>query len=111
MGRLSLHGNAMMIRSCAFILWSVCFSIGSLDAAVPKVLVSIAPIHSLVTAVMQGIGTPELLLKAEQSPHHFFLSPSQTKKIAQADLIFWVGDALESFLVKPIQAFQKRNFA
>ena len=63
-----------------------------------NVLVSIKPLHALVAAVMQGAGEPALLPGASQSPHHASLRPSDYRKIAAADIVFWAGPALEVFL-------------
>jgi zinc transport system substrate-binding protein len=78
-------------------------------AAPPKVLVSIAPLHSLVANIMQGVAEPELLVKGAQSPHHFSLTPSQMYKISKADLVIWIGPVLEGFLMKPLASFHKKN--
>ena len=45
-------------------------------AAGLEVVASIAPVHSLVARVMQGAGTPYLLLPAGASPHGHALRPS-----------------------------------
>jgi zinc transport system substrate-binding protein len=71
--------------------------------AAPRVVVSIAPIHSLVASVMEGAGEPELLIRPEVSPHDYALKPSDVRKLAGADLVVWVGPALETYLVKPLQ--------
>jgi zinc transport system substrate-binding protein len=63
-----------------------------------RVIASIRPIHSLVAGIMHGIGRPELLLSASQSPHHYSLKPSELEKLTRADLIFWIGPNMESFL-------------
>lgn len=70
----------------------------------PRVLVSIKPIHSLVAAIMQGVGTPQVLLDGNASPHTFQLRPSHARQIHQANVLFWVGPDLEKFLEKPLQA-------
>jgi zinc transport system substrate-binding protein len=70
--------------------------------AAPEVLASIKPIHSIVAAVMEGAGTPELLLTGAASPHSYALKPSDAQKIARADVIFWIGPTLETFLETPI---------
>ncbi|MEE9446873.1 MAG: zinc ABC transporter substrate-binding protein [Arenicellales bacterium] len=70
--------------------------------AKPKVVVSIAPIHSLVASVMQGVAEPELLLEGGQSPHSISLSPSVRRKIAQADLIIWIAPTFELGLAKAV---------
>ncbi|MCC2110766.1 MAG: zinc ABC transporter substrate-binding protein, partial [Hyphomicrobiales bacterium] len=64
---------------------------------------SIKPVHSLVAGVMDGIGTPLLILGGAGSPHSYSLKPSQAAEIQDADLIFWVGPELESFLEDPLQ--------
>lgn len=71
--------------------------------AAPQVLVTIKPIHSLVANVMQGVSTPELLIEGNHSPHTFTLKPSQMRKLENADLIFWVGELLETSLEKTLQ--------
>lgn len=75
---------------------------------VPKVVASIAPVHSLVAAVMGSLGTPHLLLSANQSPHHYSLKPSDMRKLADAEVVFWVGESLEGFLAKPLASVADR---
>lgn len=64
-------------------------------AAAPRVVASIAPLHSLVAAVMKGVGTPDLLLRGGESPHTFALRPSDARLLNDADLLFWIGPSLE----------------
>ena len=63
--------------------------------AVPKVVVSVLPIHSLVSALMRDVGDPQLLIPGGQSPHTSQLKPSQVGALEAADLIVWVGPLLE----------------
>jgi zinc transport system substrate-binding protein len=70
--------------------------------AAPQVVVSIKPIHSLVAAVMEGVGEPQLLIKGAGSPHGYSLRPSEAQMLAKADLVIWVGEGLETFLVRPL---------
>jgi zinc transport system substrate-binding protein len=80
------------------------FGIGTGHSAEPpKVVVSIAPVHSLVAGVMRGVGTPVLLLKGGASPHTYALRPSDAKALASARAIFWVGEDLERFLERPLR--------
>ena len=72
------------------------------ESPVPQVVVSIKPLHSLVAGVMQGVGTPELLVKGGGSPHGYVLRPSEAKLLSKAQLVVWVGHELESFLEKPL---------
>ncbi|QPC42233.1 zinc ABC transporter substrate-binding protein [Kaustia mangrovi] len=76
--------------------------------AAPKVVASIKPIHSLVSAVMGEEGAPALIVKGAGSPHAYSLKPSEAHAIAQADLVFWVGDGLETFLDKPLESLPEK---
>jgi zinc transport system substrate-binding protein len=67
-------------------------------AEVPKVVTDIAPIHSLVAAVMEGVGTPDLLVDGASDPHSFQLKPSQAAALQDAELIVWVGPDLTPWL-------------
>ena len=69
-----------------------------------KVVASIKPVHSLVAAVMEGVGSPDLIVQGASSPHTYALKPSQAKDLENADLVFWVGHQLEAFLEKPLEA-------
>jgi zinc transport system substrate-binding protein len=72
-------------------------------AAAPDVIASIKPVHSLVAAVMAGVGEPAVIIDGAASPHSYALKPSQAAAIEQADVVFWVGPELEAFLEKPIE--------
>jgi zinc transport system substrate-binding protein len=76
-------------------------------AEVP-VVASIVPVHSLVAGVMEGIGTPHLLVPGGASPHSFALRPSDARKLEQAKAVFWIGPALETFLERPIDALARK---
>lgn len=81
------------------LIWS-----GGVQAATPKVIASIAPVHSLVAGVMAGVGEPRLLVGGGQSPHTFQMRPSDARALSEADIVFWIGEGMETFLVKPIEA-------
>ena len=53
---------------------------------------------------MDGVGKPALIVKGSASPHTYSLKPSQAQQIEEADLVFWMGHELESFLEKPLEA-------
>lgn len=59
-----------------------------------RVVTDIAPISSIVDAVMGELGTPEQLLAQDADPHHVQFRPSQARALAEADLLVWVGPAL-----------------
>jgi zinc transport system substrate-binding protein len=69
-----------------------------------NVVTSIKPIQSLVAGVMDGVGAPVLLVKGTGSEHGYSLRPSEARALHEADLVFWVGEAMETFLIKPLRA-------
>ncbi|MCW9013605.1 MAG: zinc ABC transporter substrate-binding protein [Gammaproteobacteria bacterium] len=71
---------------------------GSVIAKTPKILVTIKPVHSLVSALTQNITQPELLIDGFQSPHDFSLKPSQRRTMAEMDFIIYTSPAIESFI-------------
>ena len=73
-----------------------------------NVVASIKPVHSLVAAVMQGVGTPDLIVEGAGSPHTYALKPSQARQLQEADLVFWMSHDLEAFLEKPIEGIATR---
>ena len=93
------------ISSLLIILLGTCgFALG---ADPPSVVVSIKPIHALVTGVMQGVAEPKLLVKGGSSPHNYSLRPSEARVLAKSDLVIWIGPQLESFLEKPLETLGK----
>ena len=93
----------MHIVKAAFLATTI-LSTGITSASADvNVMASIKPIHSLVSAVMDGAGTPSLIIEGAGSPHTYALKPSQAAQLQDADLIFWVSHDLEAFLEKPIE--------
>ncbi|MCW8962445.1 MAG: zinc ABC transporter substrate-binding protein, partial [Gammaproteobacteria bacterium] len=86
-----------------FILLLAIFSMAAHAGDAVRVLVTIKPVHSLVSQLLQGIAEPELLLDGYQSPHTFQLRPSDARKLTQADVIIWVGPTLETNLQKTLR--------
>jgi zinc transport system substrate-binding protein len=72
--------------------------------AAVEVVASIAPLHSLAARVMQGAGTPRLLLPPGVSPHDHALRPSDAEAVQGAGLVVWVGPSLEPWLDRPLAA-------
>ena len=73
-----------------------------------NVVASIKPVHSLVAAVMAGVGKPGLIIEGGGSPHTYALKPSQAAMLERADLVFWIGHELEAFLEKPLKTIAAR---
>jgi zinc transport system substrate-binding protein len=67
-------------------------------AGAPNVVATILPIQSLVAGVMEGVGEPSLLIGGGQSPHNYSLRPTDAQKLNRADIVFWVGENVETFL-------------
>ena len=70
----------------------------SVIADVPNVAADIAPIHSLVSRVMDGVGAPKLIVQSGASPHGYRLRPSDAKALQDADHVFWIGEELTPWL-------------
>ncbi len=78
-------------------------SMASTTKAETAVVASIKPLHSLVAAVMEGVGVPGLLVEGAGSPHTYSMKPSQARMLQSADVVFWIGHDLETFLKKPLE--------
>ena len=76
-------------------------------AEAPQVAVDIAPLHSLVARVMDGVGKPDLIISAASSPHEYSLRPSEAAAIQDADLVFWIGSNLTPWLENAIETLAK----
>ncbi|TYB90077.1 zinc ABC transporter substrate-binding protein [Oceaniovalibus sp. ACAM 378] len=72
-------------------------------ADVPRVVTDIAPVHGLVSKVMQGLGTPHLIVRPGASPHDHDLRPSDAGALQSADAVFWIGTALTPQLESRIE--------
>ena len=96
------------VRGARRTMWAVtclvaaCLATAAADSEV-RVVASIKPVHSLVAAVMAGAGSPELIITGTTSPHAFSLRPSDARNIQNAQIIFMVGDALETSLAASIE--------
>lgn len=102
-----LKGFAMALRLVAVLaLIAPCF-VSSAFAEPPKVLATIKPLQALAASVMQGVGQPNLLLRATASAHTYALKPSDVQAIQRADLLFWIGPGYESFMAKAVATLPK----
>ena len=93
-----------MRRLKAFFLASTLLASSAVSAiADVNVVASIKPVHSLVAAVMEGVGKPALIVEGAGSPHNYALKPSQAQMLESAGVVFWVGHEMEAFLEKPLE--------
>jgi zinc transport system substrate-binding protein len=89
----------ILIRVLLFLsIWIVC----GVTIAAPSVVGSISPIHAIVADVTEGVLSPAVLVDPARSPHGYTLRPSEARLLADADLVFWVGPELETFLSRPL---------
>ena len=89
----------------SFILLLTIKSVGAESTL--DVVVSIKPIHSIVTMLMDGIATPKLLLNSSDSAHTFHLKPSQIRMLSKSDLVITISDDFETGLRKALKNVKK----
>ncbi|QPH52625.1 zinc ABC transporter substrate-binding protein [Pontivivens ytuae] len=75
---------------------------GVARAEVPRVSADIAAVHALVARVMEGVGTPDLLIPPGSSPHGYAMRPSEADALQAADMVFWVSEELTPWLPRVI---------
>lgn len=63
-----------------------------------SIVVTIKPIHGLVSAVAEGVLTPQLLMDKGVSPHSHSLSADEIKTLRNADFVIWIGEIYETHL-------------
>lgn len=76
-----------------------------------RVLTSIQPLQLIAAAVQDGVGKPEVLLPPGASPHHYALRPSDVRRVAEVDLLYWVGPDMEGFLPRVLGSRSKPTVA
>ena len=96
-------GRCVVAVACALA------SAQSVLAAGPDVVVTLKPVHSLVAAVMDGVGTPHLLIDGAASPHNYAMKPSEVRRLNAASVVVRVSERLEAFLAKPLSLVAKRT--
>jgi len=77
--------------------------------AQPQVLASIKPLQLIASAVTDGVSSPSLLIAANQSPHDVTLRPSDVRKLAEAELLLWVGPEMETYLANIMARTESRE--
>ncbi|MGR3541314.1 MAG: metal ABC transporter solute-binding protein, Zn/Mn family [Hasllibacter sp.] len=82
------------------------FALAALPAAAepPSVVTDIAPVHSILSAVMGDLGAPSVLLPAGADPHGFALRPSDAAALEGADLVVLMGEALTPWIEGPLDS-------
>ena len=68
-----------------------------------SIVATIKPIHSLVSAVADGVFEPKLLINRDVSPHTHSLSPDEVQMLRGADLVIWVGEIYEAHMKQVLE--------
>jgi len=94
----------------SLILTSFCYGQGNVADEITadigsniRIVTTIKPLQLIAQAIVEGEGSVVTLLPNHQSPHHYALTPSDRLTLAEADLLVWVGPALESFLISVME--------
>jgi zinc transport system substrate-binding protein len=98
----------VLLRLSAVVL--LCLASLSVRAEV-SLLTSIKPLQLIAAAVQDGVGTPDVLLPAGASAHHYMLKPSEVRRLRQAGLFYWVGADLETFLPRVLDGRSEPSLA
>lgn len=94
------------------LLAGVGVSLCTLSVQAVTVVASIPPLAMLSQSLLQGTnGVTLVLVDGKQSPHGMSLLPSQRASLEKADLVLWVGEDFESWLVKPLRQLKRGQIA
>ena len=96
-----------MFKFLTFFSFIICSSFNLFASETTGVVSTIQPINSLVSAVIGNTGKTVSLIPTEVSPHEYKLKPSDTKKLQNANIIFFVSDHLESSVTKVFKNLPK----
>lgn len=69
-----------------------------------NIAADILPVQALVSMVADGAHEVELIIDPLSSPHHYSLRPSEARMLANADIVFNIGDALTPWLGKTLES-------
>lgn len=88
------------INRCLAVLFVMFISAGPVSAS-PRIVVSIPSLHSLVSALMEGVAEPQLLLSQDIN-YSGKMDPFQKSRLITADIVIWVGPGLEAPIVQAL---------
>lgn len=100
-------------RSLAPVLFGAAVFTAAPANAEVNVVTSIKPLELLVRAVATEDVQVTTLVPPGSSPHNYTIRPSQRRALENADLVFWVGPDMETFLIRLLSAeeFHGRTIA
>lgn len=92
-----------------FVVFITGFSTITAAEANVRVLTSIKPLQLIAAAVQDGVAVPEVLLPPGASPHNYALRPSDVRRVQEADLLYWIGPDMETFLPRVLSGRSKAS--
>ena len=95
-----------MTKKALIIMFSIFFSNNAISS---EIVVSVKPLHSLVSAVAEGSHSVSLLIDGSMSPHNFALKPSHAKLLNNAKVVFYIDNQFESALKKTYEYYDKHK--
>ncbi|MCE2391931.1 MAG: zinc ABC transporter substrate-binding protein [Proteobacteria bacterium] len=104
-----VHGSPPIPRRLRLALATALLAAGAFSAPAmaessARVVASIKPVHSLVSAVMAGTGAPYLVMQGAGSPHSFNIRPSDAAVLQEAEVIFLIGEGMETSLAGAVDS-------
>ena len=88
-----------------------CLSVSVYAKSDDKPLVtSIKPLAIIAKSALQDRARVEYLMPAGLSPHDVVLKLSDMRKLADADLVFWIGPEFEIRAAKQFAAIPQKNW-
>ena len=96
--------NALRLASLYFLTALHTTGVGAGEL---RVVATSKPIHSLIAAVMEGVGSPVLLVDGMNSPHTFALKPSGAAAVNKAEVFFRVSGTIEPFSEKIVASLPR----
>ncbi len=86
---------------------------GSNALADARIVTSIKPLELLVRAIATEDMEISTLVPPGSSPHNYSIAPSNRRALESADIVFWVGPGMETFLTRLLTGseFGERSIA
>lgn len=101
--------KVLLSCSCLIALFAIKPQAAIAGSAVPKVLVTVAPLKPVADALLAGITHSTVLARPGQDAHHMTLSPSQTKALADAEIIIVPDRKLSSVINQFVEKAEQRG--
>ena len=83
--------------------------IGGALQAETRIVTSIKPVELIVSAIATDDMQTTTLVPPGSSPHNYTMKPSQRRALENADVIFWVGPDMETFLARLLASGEFRD--